>query len=242
MKKSIISLLLLLSPFLSQSEILQSGQYQPLVIALYTSQGCSSCPPADEWLSKYAEDSKLWTGVFPLAFHVTYWNYLGWRDRFSNQQFNRRQYDHLNMLNINQVFTPQSLVNGKEWRHWYSSGWSSATLPNTEKFKTGVLTVNLSNQHLTACYSKQLNNETKLNFAWVASGYKTKVSAGENEGRILNNPFVVLSMKTYLLKEDKFSGDIPTKPNAEKNIRLAKVIWLENQGKPIQAVGKWETR
>ena len=64
---------------------LSSQEQRTTLIELYTSEGCSSCPPADRWLSRLKDDPRLWKQIVPLAFHVDYWNYLGWRDRFMTE-------------------------------------------------------------------------------------------------------------------------------------------------------------
>src|ERR1700743_1102514 len=71
--------------------VFQSSGHQTTLLELYTSEGCSSCPPAEAWLSKLKENPGLWSEFVPVAFHVDYWNNLGWRDRWSDGQFSERQ-------------------------------------------------------------------------------------------------------------------------------------------------------
>ncbi|MBN8509702.1 MAG: DUF1223 domain-containing protein [Burkholderiales bacterium] len=89
----------------------------PLVVELYTSEGCSSCPPADRWLStlKGRED------VLPLAFHVGYWDRLGWVDRFATQATTARQYALARALGASNVYTPQVVVQGRDWRRFHTA-------------------------------------------------------------------------------------------------------------------------
>src|SRR5436190_6281924 len=84
----------------------------PVVVELFTSQGCSSCPPADALLSDIVHDESLRGRVIPLAFHVDYWDRLGWRDPFSSAEWSRRQYFYVRALNVNSAYTPQIVVNG----------------------------------------------------------------------------------------------------------------------------------
>src|SRR6266436_651609 len=70
----------------------QSNAKQTALIELYTSEGCSSCPPAEAWLSQLKADPRLWKDFVPLAFHVDYWDYLGWRDPFASKEWTARQY------------------------------------------------------------------------------------------------------------------------------------------------------
>lgn len=119
----------------------QSSVYQPYFVELYTSQGCSSCPPAEQWLSSFTQHSELWKTLFPLAFHVSYWNYIGWKDPYSKRAFSQRQYDHLNAKNTGQVYTPQFVINGKEWRGWFDRELGDVF--NQPPEKVGVLSVSI---------------------------------------------------------------------------------------------------
>ena len=75
----------------AQTTHISSTAEQTMLLELYTSEGCSSCPPADHWLSKFKQDSRLWRQIVPVAFHVDYWDYLGWGDRFAKAEFTQRQ-------------------------------------------------------------------------------------------------------------------------------------------------------
>ena len=85
----------------------------PIVIELFTSQGCSSCPPADRLLSRLASDPKLAGRVIPLAFHVDYWNYIGWQDPFSSPRWSERQRSYGRTFRSNRIYTPQLVVGGR---------------------------------------------------------------------------------------------------------------------------------
>jgi len=93
-----------------------SGPQRVAVLELYTSEGCDSCPPADQWVS--ALPAKKFGGdrVIPLAFHVDYWNQLGWNDPFSQAAFSARQHRHSNRRGVAFVVTPQLLLNGQDYR------------------------------------------------------------------------------------------------------------------------------
>ena len=80
------------------------------VVELFTSQGCSSCPPADKVLGDLAQRDD----IVALAYHVDYWNYLGWRDTFSSEKSTKRQYDYARTLGRKSVYTPQAIVNGRD--------------------------------------------------------------------------------------------------------------------------------
>ena len=84
-----------------------------MVIELFTSQGCSSCPPADRLLSRLAEEPAYRGKVVPLAFHVDYWNYIGWTDPFSSPRWSERQRDYGRSLGLGTVYTPQLVIDGR---------------------------------------------------------------------------------------------------------------------------------
>ncbi|MBV8199756.1 MAG: DUF1223 domain-containing protein [Acidobacteria bacterium] len=90
-----------------------AGGHGPVVVELFTSQGCSSCPPADRLLSRLKHDPKLAGNVIPLAFHVDYWNHLGWSDPFSSARWSQRQTDYAHAFRSNRIYTPQLVVNGR---------------------------------------------------------------------------------------------------------------------------------
>ena len=80
----------------------------PVVVELFTSQGCSSCPPADAYLGKLADRHD----ILPLAFHVNYWDYIGWKDPFASNIVTERQYSYGHALGLNMVYTPQMVIGG----------------------------------------------------------------------------------------------------------------------------------
>ena len=121
MARSIQSLLFAMILVLSQSAFAEeiqfnSGNKQVALLELYTSQGCSSCPPADAWLSELKNESGLWTEFVPVALHVSYWDYLGWKDRFSKKEYSSRQRLHKGQGHVKVVYTPGFFLNGKEWK------------------------------------------------------------------------------------------------------------------------------
>src|SRR5436305_2977651 len=84
----------------------------PVVVELFTSQGCSSCPPADALIHSIANDPAMRGRVIPLAFHVDYWDSLGWRDPFSSAEWTQRQARYARTMHLNSAYTPQAVVNG----------------------------------------------------------------------------------------------------------------------------------
>ena len=105
----------------------RDGQHISLV-ELYTSEGCSSCPPAEEWLSRLSTSPRLWTEIVPVAFHVDYWDNLGWRDRFASPAATARQRTYAADWGSGSVYTPEVVLDGREWRQW--SNFGTGELPS----------------------------------------------------------------------------------------------------------------
>ncbi|MCW9023236.1 MAG: DUF1223 domain-containing protein [Gammaproteobacteria bacterium] len=95
---------------------LSSGPTQTSLIELYTSEGCSSCPPAERFLNKLQHHKQLWTQYVPLAFHVDYWDYIGWEDKYAHPAFTKRQSAYARQKNLKTIYTPAFVVNGQSWR------------------------------------------------------------------------------------------------------------------------------
>ncbi|MCW8983349.1 MAG: DUF1223 domain-containing protein, partial [Gammaproteobacteria bacterium] len=177
-------------PALSAKSLhLESGVEQNTLIELYTSQGCSSCPPAERWLGKLQDDPQLWNRLIPIAFHVDYWDYIGWKDQFARPAFSQRQQRYHHERGIKSVYTPGFVVNGKEWRSWFGL----RKLPVDEN-RVGRLTVDLDGNHLRASFKQPINDQQwmTLNVALIGVGITAEVTRGENSGRSLPQDFVVL--------------------------------------------------
>ena len=103
----------------AQTVHLESPGPRVSLLELYTSEGCSSCPPADRWISTLRDDPRLWHEVVPVAFHVDYWDYIGWKDRFASPVYGNRQRDYARNRHVGTVYTPGFVLAGKEWRSWF---------------------------------------------------------------------------------------------------------------------------
>jgi len=215
------------------------------IIELYTSEGCSSCPPADKWLSQLRSKPNLFKQFIPMAFHVDYWNQLGWTDRFSNKANSQRQYIHKQEGNISQVYTPGIMINNKEWRGWFKGqrAWTITQNP------IGILKVNhdQDSQQLTIHFSPELAiNEQfiQLNIAILGMGLSNEIKTGENRGRELKHDFVVLNHEQQQVSIDPNNdkqqwqtslADIPASGQQQSVL----VVWLSANDSQdiIQATG-----
>ena len=219
----------------------QSGPQQTALVELYTSEGCSSCPPAEAWLSRLKDNPGLWKNFVPLAFHVDYWDRLGWRDRFSSKQWTERQSRYTALWHSESVYTPAVVVNGREER-----GWSGIRLGSPNEKQTGVLSV-ATNDGKTFAVEFQpadgLPSAYEAHLALLGSGISTSVRAGENSGRNLAHDFVVLDLQdAELNSEAGFNrARLTTGATTEPGARRAIAVWVTPRGQlfPLQATGGW---
>ncbi|PWQ97581.1 DUF1223 domain-containing protein [Leucothrix arctica] len=216
------------------------------VLELYTSEGCSSCPPADRWLSTFKDKPELFKDVIPMAFHVDYWDYIGWKDRFAKPAYSIRQRDYVSSGSVSQSYTPQFVANSGEWRAWLSG--KRAWKQNTNN--VGVLKASITDNSDTVSVkftpeSKSLMAQAKsgsyvLNVAILGMDLSSKVRAGENRGEILKHDFVVLNHKKHTVSAspNQWQVAMPAIPQSGQK-QSAVVVWL-SQGanqQVIQATG-----
>ena len=230
--KKIISVCLLCSLTYSVYAQRYESASQQTVVELFTSEGCSSCPPADHWLASLTSHPQLFKTLFPMAFHVDYWNQLGWHDRFSSSRHSQRQRVYKQQKAISQVYTPGVLVNGEEWRGWIRK----QSLP-VDKLDQGRLSVDIKNSRLQARYTGLKDQKLVLNMAYLGMGLSSQIKSGENSGKQLSHEFVVLDYKNKL-GVDEWVLQMPDIPELGQK-QTAVVIWLStlNQLKPIHMVG-----
>jgi hypothetical protein len=160
-----------------------AGVQPPLVLELYTSEGCSSCPPAERWLSSL----KAGPQVLPLAFHVSYWNRLGWVDRFASPEATQRQYEWARVLGARNVYTPQLVAGGRDWRQW-------PELPSPPPAAPMALRLRVEGASATAEVGAAPGRWTGY-WAVLEDGHRSRVTAGENSGRTLQHDHVVRQFK-----------------------------------------------
>ncbi|MFK7913256.1 MAG: DUF1223 domain-containing protein [Pseudomonadales bacterium] len=225
---------------------LSSGSLQTPLVELYTSQGCSSCPPADRWLAQLADTDGLWRRYVPLAFHVTYWDYLGWRDRFAQPAHDARQRALAKRVSSG-VYTPGVFLQGREWRNWRRPGASTARWQQQQPL-VGVLQakVNCAGAEIQFVKDPQAAQlPTHVEWAWLLSGQRSDVSRGENRGRELHHEFVVAKHRRVRLHSVPAAAGLQGRVSArfadacaEAGTPQAVAIWVTDpQGNPIQAVG-----
>jgi len=219
----------------------RSSSEQATLLELYTSEGCSSCPPADRWLSGLLDDPALWHSLFPVALHVDYWNDLGWQDRFARSEFSTRQRNYRREGRSNGVYTPGVQAAGWEWRGWRKG----ATVPTTGR-ETGNLHLILDGSEFKAEFEPvdEANpSRAELHVALLGVGVNSRVKAGENRGKLLQHDFVVLGYQVFGGDDLNWSGSLPAFSGAVEPQRWALVAWVSPSDRqdPLQVVGGWMT-
>ena len=190
----------------------RSGPHVRALVELYTSEGCSSCPPADRWLSKLAASGDH--RVVPLAFHVSYWDYIGWKDRFASARYTERQHDLAEATGASMVYTPQVMIGGRDFRGWSSEssvneaidaiarGAAPATLalaskPATAQGIEGTAAIEWPGGKPAA--------NAMLYVALTQDGLGSHVTAGENKGEDLRHHAVIRDFTPLGSRDGKFS-------------------------------------
>jgi len=225
----------------ADSITLASGTEKNQLIELYTSQGCSSCPAADDWLAGLEKNPDLWDDLVPIAFHVDYWDRLGWKDELASSEFSERQRDYRKQGGLSQVYTPGFVVNGEEWRGFFRQ----RKLPGLERQDVGEIIVTVDSSTVTAEFSPRVTSQEELVFhvAVLGFGMSTNVMAGENAGRTLHHDFAVIGYthSRAIQEQDVYQSRFALPVLKMHTGRKAVVVWVSgaaNQS-PIQSAGNW---
>jgi hypothetical protein len=208
----------------------ESGPQKAHLLELFTSEGCSSCPPAEAWLSKLKTEPGLWKNFVPLAFHVDYWDRLGWRDPFAAKEWTARQYEYSASWKSDSVYTPGFVLDGHEWRE--------RSVPIASNETPGVLKLSVVGDKVTAQFNPTHDTakNADLRIATLGFDLTTKITAGENSGRNLRQDFVVLTLVNKKMSDGKAELQLVLDPRASA---IAAWITASDRVEPIQAVGGW---
>jgi len=178
-----------------------SAERTGVLVELFTSEGCNSCPPADRWLSSLGKGSVTPGSVVPIAWHVDYWDYIGWKDRFAQAAFSERQRALAQIRRDRFVYTPQVVVQGLDFRRWAQGGFDAAVAAIQARPARARITLAITGRSASAVeievHARLLDAKARaapaahsLVLASTASGFSTEVGAGENAGRRLEHDHV----------------------------------------------------
>ena len=205
------------------------------LIELYTSEGCSSCLPAEEWMSGLKNQPRLWQDIVPVAFHVDYWDHLGWKDPFASKLWTERQADYSVRWKGESVYTPAFALDGKEWHY--------GPLPAAATETPGALKILVNGDKVTATFKPATGAPGRYDIHVARLGFSAtaNVTAGENSGRKLSHDFVVLGLTNETMKAGAKELRLPAPIASTADPRMAIAAWVTQAGQiePIQAVGGW---
>jgi hypothetical protein len=214
----------------------QAGQ-RLTVVELFTSQGCPLCPPAEEYLGTLTRRAD----ILPLAFHVDYWDYLGWRDRFAEPAFSRRQQRYSERLGLPYVYTPQIVVDG----HLQASGGRPddveaeiATASADTAGRVEVTLTRLSSTRLRIALPASVLQGGAADIVLVAfdERHTTRVEGGENDGKTLVNHHVVRDVRSIAAwTGERFELTVPLDDDHGAPDFCAVLVQLSGQGHVIGA-------
>ncbi|MES3003752.1 MAG: DUF1223 domain-containing protein [Pseudomonadota bacterium] len=202
------------------------------VIELYTSEGCSSCPPADRWLSTLKQTAASGRAVVQ-AFHVGYWDYIGWVDRFASPAYAQRQRDIAARNGLSNIYTPQLVRNGRDFKDY------AQAIAGGEPARARIALHRTADDAFEATVSP-VDGVGAWSAYWTVTenGHSSKVKAGENAGELLQHDFVV---RQYVAAGD-YRGEskltlrtIPPLAGHPRQVNL--VVFDPKSGRPLQALG-----
>jgi hypothetical protein len=215
-----------------------SGPLRVSLLELFTSEGCSSCPPAEQWLADRRGDPGLWKQYVPISFHITYWDHLGWRDLLAQPAFTARQRAYATQWANGSVYTPCFVRDGQEWRPEAPDKVAPA--------HAGELTINaLPSGEWEMKFLPPHGARGKFDgyLALLGRGMVSRVRAGENRGKTLTHEFVALSLtKISLQSNEQTEGNFQVahlKPESVTPEARAVAAWVTTRGEisPLQATG-----
>ena len=198
-------------------------------------------PPADRWIAKLRDDPRLWREVVPVAFHVDYWDYIGWRDRFASPVYGNRQREYARGRHVSTVYTPGFVLAGKEWRSWFFR----PDLKVGDGVEIGRLRLSVDGQQAKIAFTPSVSGsgDLEVHVAMLGFDLETEVRSGENGGRTLEHDFVVLGYRSLAMtrRESTHTAAFSLPQLKVPSERKAIAAWVSLPGdpRPVQVVGGW---
>jgi hypothetical protein len=212
-----------------------SGKTVPTIVELYTSEGCNSCPPADQWLSQQVANPEANAKMIALAFHVDYWDYIGWKDAYARADYGARHSAMVRANGSSTVYTPQIFVNGKDDRSWrvgvtgMTPTAARATLDVEADWKDGKLAFRGR--------VSEGSDAVRIRYAVAENGISTAVKSGENAGETLKHDAIVRDHAIVNVGADKsFTINAKIASSVKREKSLLHVIAENGRGEALAAV------
>ena len=224
-----------------------SEKHAVALLELYTSEGCSSCPPADAWLSGLSPHGLSAEQVVPLALHVDYWNYIGWKDPFSQHQFTQRQRRMGAMNHLATIYTPQFLLNGRDLRHWYQTSHVTDkiahinAMPAAAQIKLKLVYADSNRLRIGAdvrVVNPTASSHAELFLAVYENRLSRQVTAGENAGRMLHHNFVARKLLgPFPAAQSQVTHEVALAPDWKReNLGVAAFVQDRRNGDVLQVL------
>ena len=250
MRRLAITLLLMSSVISHAAECtVRSGPQTAALLELYTSEGCSSCPPADRWFSQTGDRPLVprsgTSGLSPIliAFHVAYWDYLGWKDPFGDARFTERQQQFARLAGARSVYTPQVVLAGRDFPEWRSGGAARAVEAINGRPAKAQLEISTTGAgaSVKATLAPGVNAaDLALFVALTESGLVTQVRAGENRGETLRHDHVARDLKMardWSAKGELVAAaDFAAQPGKRERMRVVAFVQSLKTGEVLQAL------
>jgi hypothetical protein len=212
----------------------------PVLVELFTSEGCSDCPPADDLLNAMARGQAMNFNVIPLAFHVTYWDQDGWRDRFSNAEYTERQQDYQTHFHTPSIYTPQIVVDGEYQTVGNNPGGVFGLIRKASgENKPASVHVTSNGDSVTIEAHDSRSGSPRVWLAITEDDLTTDVKAGENRARTLHHSAVVRHMENIgKMKDGAFSRTVSLKlKNDWQREKLHAVVFVQDGDGRILGAG-----
>lgn len=238
-----LSLLVSAKSVVAEPVTISSSEEHTYFLELYTSQGCSSCPPAEHWIGQFTENKNLWKSIIPVNFHVNYWDYLGWVDPFGSAEFSQRQRTYAALGHSRIIATPGFMIDGKGWQGWFKgTGFPKPNIKSSNK-----LTAIIDDTQVKLDFDSMTDNDLVAHVALLGFGVKTDVTGGENNRRVLSHDFVVIGYEQGAMTVDNKSSsiDLPFPVPVEVDTtKTALVVWVSTKDdpSPIQVAADWYSK
>lgn len=220
--------------------VAKSGARTLPLVELYTSEGCSSCPPADRWLAASFPPGADAPGA-ALAFHVDYWDRLGWKDRFASPAFTARQAEQQAANGARFSYTPQVVVDGRDRKDWPGI---AVPLGGSRPAASVDLVLAREGERVTATVAATALSPKRLAAWWAITeqGHVTAVKAGENSGATLQHDYVVRDYRTVPAWSPRAGAtqslvyQLPARTEAARPREVNLVVVDADSGRPVQAL------
>lgn len=213
------------------------------LIELYTSEGCSSCPPADAWLENLGRKHPARARLVPLALHVPYWDYIGWRDRFASPRFEQRQRQAAAQQRSRTIYTPQVMFNGRDLPDWRQGGLEKALAKLASQAPRATLKLSAEAQAgaQQISLSGDAPAQAQIILVRYENGLSSDVKSGENSGVTLRHSYVVRDWielgQSNAQGHFNFNYTLPARADIRHpNSGLAAFVQAADSGEILQAV------